>query len=295
MSRGPEIEVGDESFDEAVESRGEATSVLAVLDGKTREMVRKNVTIEGTTIADDSVLWHASEEITDERQLEKIVRDLLALAERLRDQDAEIPDRLARNVAKDPVDGVRLANLRTLQSEFPDAKLTRNVSQSALEDEAPVVRLAAADFLGEPGLPTLRDLVLGDPIIDAGVRSEALRLLLERAPQQTVLPVLIRLLGSEDADAAVAAASALGRVGTVAAVAPLRATIDGALTSSELKHVAREAIKAIQARLMGAESGQLGLAEAPTAQGQLTVSDPSQDGRVSLANSRRPEEEAEHE
>jgi hypothetical protein len=96
---------------------------------------------------------------------------------------AEIPKRLARNAAHDPAPGVRLASLRALQCEFPNRKLTRNVSQVALDDGDPAVRLAAVRFL-EPrqGFQALQDLVLGDPTIDSEIHSEALRLFLERAP-----------------------------------------------------------------------------------------------------------------
>jgi HEAT repeat protein len=371
---GPDIAVGDERFDTAVDVRGERTSVLAVLDDETRARVLVRVGLEGGVVENDEVRWEG-DEVVDGQRLEEIVRDLLALVTGLRDPRAEIPARLARNAAEDPVAGVRVANLRALQRESAEFALARSVSQAALEDEAPAVRLAAAQFLGKEGVQTLRDLVESGPLIDAGVRLDALRLLVRRAPRETVLPLLDRILddlpnpeqgrtvidgrvvegpqllvwrqaasacgalqhagatarliaalgrldppsanvvaealgaigdpaaepaligilGSEDTDAAVAAAHALGRIGSAAAVEPLLARVDGALTDRILRDVAREAVEAIQARLRGAEAGQLGLAEAANMQGQLAISDPSQDGRVSLRDPRRPEGESEPE
>jgi hypothetical protein len=161
--------------------RGEATSVLAVLDHATRARISDNLFGE-TIVSDDTVRWQAAELIVSAQRLEKRIRDLLAFAKSLRNLGAEIPARLAGNAARDPVARVRLANLRALQRGFPNGELARDVSQAALRDEDPAVRLEAAQFLGEQGLQTLRELVLGSPKIEPRVRSEALRVLFERAP-----------------------------------------------------------------------------------------------------------------
>lgn len=147
----------------------------------------------------------------------------------------------------------------------------------ALQHTGATARLVAA--LGSLDLPS------------AEVVTEALVAIGDPATE----PALIELLDTDDPGTAVAAARALRWLGTAAAVEPLRARIDGVLTSATLKRAGREAIEAIQGRLTGAESGQLGLAEAPAAQGLLSVSDPSQDGRVSLPDPLRPEGESERE
>ena len=80
----------------------------------------------------------------------------------------------------------------------------------------------------------------------------------QRRPRQ---PETLLLLGLQDDDAGVAqtAARALGQVGTIDAVEPLREHA-AALLPSELRAAARQAIAEIQARLTGAEAGQLTLA-----------------------------------
>ena len=112
-----------------------------------------------------------------------------------RNHHAETPRRLARNAAQDPVAGVRLANLLKLQREFPNRTLTRKANRRALEDGDPAVRLEAARFL-EPqqGFRVLRELVVSDATLDAGIRADALRLLVERAPRKRVLAILDRIL-----------------------------------------------------------------------------------------------------
>jgi hypothetical protein len=95
-------------------------------------------------------------------------------------------------------------------------------------------------------------------------------------------PVLLQLLARAPRSVKVAAACGLGRIGTVAAVAPLVAYRDGADWSGEPKRVAREAIAQIQTRL-GVEAGRLSVAAPPAGAGGLTVAEPDPAGGVSVA------------
>ena len=90
--------------------------------------------------------------------------------------------------------------------------------------------------------------------------------------------LLLEALRSEDAPVSVAAAEALGRAGTVTAVAPLR---EAAERSGDLRRAARQAIAEIQARLAGAEPGQLSLAGGEA--GALSLAD-GEPGRLTLAD-----------
>ena len=76
----------------------------------------------------------------------------------------------------------------------------------------------------------------------------------------------------------VAAAQALGQSGTVAAVVPLR---EAAERGGDLRRAARQAIAGIQARLAGAEPGQLSLAGGEA--GALSLAD-GEPGALSLAD-----------
>jgi hypothetical protein len=88
---------------------------------------------------------------------------------------------------------------------------------------------------------------------------------------------MLEALRSEDPPVSVAAAQALGRVGTVAAVVPLR---EAAEQGGDLRRAARQAIAEIQARLAGAEPGQLSLAGGEA--GALSLAD-GEPGRLTLA------------
>jgi HEAT repeat protein len=98
-------------------------------------------------------------------------------------------------ISDPPQDGrVSVASLREPQSESPGNELTLEASPDGLDDTTPAAELEAAQLAGEQGLQELRDLVTSDQLLDAEVRSEALRLLVECAPRQMVLPVLDRIL-----------------------------------------------------------------------------------------------------
>jgi HEAT repeat protein len=93
----------------------------------------------------------------------------------------------------------------------------------------------------------------------------------------------IEALRSDAPPVRAAAARALGRVGTVGAVAALREAIDRGELS---RGAGRQAIAEIQARLAGAAPGQLSLAGAEA--GALSLAD-GEPGRLSLAED-EPEE-----
>jgi len=93
---------------------------------------------------------------------------------------------------------------------------------------------------------------------------------------------LVEALDSRPRELRLAAARALGLVGTAAAVPPLKAA---EARHSDLARAARQAIAEIQARLTGAEPGQLSLATAPGEAGQLSLADADPAGRLTLAES----------
>jgi HEAT repeat protein len=81
-----------------------------------------------------------------------------------------------------------------------------------------------------------------------------------------------------------AAARSLGRMGTAAAVLPLREAEEEYPRDAQLRRVAREAVAAIQARSGAASPGQLTLAEGES--GRLSLAE-GDEGRLSLAEQSR--------
>ena len=222
---------------------------------------------------------------------------------------SDVAARIASNLRAEPEAGARLRGVLMLSREFPHHAATREALLLAREDASEEVRLRAGMALGEEGKETLLDLVERAGTHDAcaarAISALGERLPAERAeaalrralagagrPQtaQACLEALARLgrteaeglilgaLRHEDAQVAVAAARALGRVGTVVAVAALHEAMPphGEL----LRSVGRQAIAEIQARLTGAEPGQLSLAGGEA--GALSLAD-GEPGRLSLA------------
>jgi HEAT repeat protein len=237
----------------------------------------------------------------------QILAGVLDVARRLV-APADVAARLAENLRVEPEPGARLRTLLTLAREFHGHPVTREALLAARADSSAEVRLRAASYLGEEGRETLLALVEGAGTDDscaaravaalgsglAGERAEAaLRRALGGAgrPQtaQACLEALALLgraeaeglillaLRSEDDAVARAAARAIGKVGTVVAVAALR---EAAERGGEMRRAARQAIAEIQGRLTGAEPGQLSLAGGEA--GALSLAD-GEPGRLSLA------------
>jgi hypothetical protein len=91
---------------------------------------------------------------------------------------------------------------------------------------------------------------------------------------------LIAALDRDGPEVWPAIAEALGRVGTAAAVVPLRAMAGRYQFDLGLRRASRQAIAEIQARLTGATPGQLALADGGS--GQLSLSEEGPEGRVAI-------------
>ena len=115
---------------------------------------------------------------------------------------------------------------------------------------------------------------------DGELAAEAALALGETGKPEAEAP-LIHALRTGRTDIRTAAAKALGRVGSVAAVLPLKETEANLSWDAELRRAARQSIAEIQSRLPGASPGQLSLAGDEA--GQLSLAE-AEAGRLSLAN-----------
>jgi HEAT repeat protein len=129
---------------------------------------------------------------------------------------------------------------------------------------------------------------------DARLRDAAAEFLRARRIKAALLPAveasLLSVLQGEAAQARRAAAGALGRLASIAAVMPLLESLARPDTDAELEAVVRAAIAEIQSRRPGAAPGQLSVAD--PAAGQLSLSGEGT-GDVSLASAPAPEEPGE--
>jgi hypothetical protein len=196
--------------------------------------------------------WNATAAQTVER-----IRAVVALTDRMA-APPDLPGALRERALRDPEDGVRALAADRLLTWLADQPRRDDAFVAELEAALPpgVARARAARLRGAAGEPALRAL-LGHE--DPAVRTEA-ALGLERlgAPVEAAL---IALLPRGD----LRVPGALAQSGTVAAVAALQAVE----RPPELVDAARDAVRAIQARAVGAERGAVSIVD-PGAAGGLT-------------------------
>jgi len=241
-------------------------------------------------------------------RLSEALPKLLAAAQRLI-RPADLAGRMVQNLRDDPVPAVRLTNLRLLLASHRDHPLAEEALVGALKDSSEEIRLQAAQSVGERGRDTLLEIASGEHSDDQRA-AQAIAALGERFPVERAKDVLARalsigrpataracvqVLAGTDAGAAeapliealaadslavlVAVAEALERVGTAAAVMPLREASERR-REGELRRAARQAIAGIQARLQDAAPGQLSLAAGDA--GQVSLIEDDLRGQVSL-------------
>lgn len=165
--------VGDTLFDEEVVVEGPPREALARLDRETRDLLLKELRWSVTKVV-NGVLTRTIPERLPASALIRHVETLAALLDHLKLRDG-VAEALARNVARDPVGGVRLRNLEVLQDDFPRSAEAESASRIALNDEDPAVRLQGAAHLGEEGFPVLIDLVTSTEEPTPEQRAEAAR------------------------------------------------------------------------------------------------------------------------
>ena len=162
----------------------------------------------------------------------------------------------------------------------PPVRAMRLVLGKAIKLGEEQVALEAISALGRSGSrKALVPLARHTKSPSVAIRVAAIRAL--SATRQTEAQVaLVSSLGSTLSEAREAAAEGLGNLGTVNAVAPLRAAVDAHPLDLGLRRAVSRAIASIQARATGAEPGQLSLAvDAGT--GALSLTD-SESGQLSL-------------
>ncbi len=160
----------------------------------------------------------------------------------------------------------------------PEAEaILRNALRTRREATARACLGTLGQRRGAQVVPTLAKVLAVEKPELAAAAADALGATGDAAAEHALLEALV----SPHAEVRLAAAQALGRVGTTAAVGPLREAESG---DSGLRRAARQAIARIQARLAGAEPGQLSLAGGES--GQLSLAE-GEEGRLSLAPSSR--------
>lgn len=187
--------------------------------------------------------WNATAAQTVER-----IRAVVALTDRMA-APPDLPGALRERALRDPEDGVRALAADRLLTWLADQPRRDDAFVAELEAALPpgVARARAARLRGAAGEPTLRALLGHD---DPSARAEAALGLI--ALGDRVEGALIDLVPHGD----LRVVKALATTGTVAAVPALRALAG----SAEQVEAARDAVRVIQSRAVGAERGALAVA-----------------------------------
>jgi hypothetical protein len=106
-----------------------------------------------------------------------------------------------------------------------------------------------------------------------GVGARAIAVQLAAYPIEEVERCLLRLIEERDEETSAAAAGALRQIGTSVSIPVLRSVVDRRFASTELRDVARQAIRAIRGRIPATDVGQLALAAPDGDEGHLSVAD----------------------
>ncbi|HBL31224.1 MAG TPA: hypothetical protein DD490_30730 [Acidobacteria bacterium] len=185
---------------------------------------------------------------------------------------------LAESSKDDAISSQAIAHLG---GELP-LELARKILSHALRKGQGQTARACLEALGHHGAAVVGLLarVLAERKGELAVAAAAA---LATTGEETAEPPLLQALQSEDDDLRKAAVAALGRVGTAAAVQPLKEAAERSWTEIGLRRAARQAVAEIQSRLAGAAPGQLSLADAEA--GQLSLAAEAA-GRLTLRGGR---------
>ena len=262
-----EVQSGDRTFDDAVFSAVGSTLEL-VLGAETRKAVLAAVQ-EGFEIRAGKATLQSG--TRDSRQVTARRLDAIEhCAAALREASARAPA-ILRDAA---VDGGRMDAFEQLVERFAGSPEAHEAMERLRDSPNADLRVRALAALGDHR--TLR-LVLDDTRAPESARALAARALLSDAEtartwlEDAETPLIALLHGRTD-DGRVAAAEALGRIGSGASIEPLQAaarTIGG----RALRDAVEEATNRIHARLAesGAAPGQLALADVPDRAGAVSL------------------------
>lgn len=286
---GGDAFTGDRDFDKRVMVSAERPdTALAALNADVRRLAIEKTAVD-IRLSRNDCSWQGA--ILEAVQIHQIADGMADLVTRLSVRD--VPALLARNAATDPVAEVRLENLKALQRSHPKSPQALETSRDRLKDEDPRVRVQAASFLGNEGVAPLLELAGAVPTSVLPSVIEALA----KAGEAGLEGRCAAWLREKDDDVQIAAAKAMGEIGTVNAVENLMKCVeDSTLLEGPVKKACREAIARIQSRLGNVTRGTLSLSRPAPQEGSLSLRKAG--GELSVKegepSSRPPEEGTTH-
>jgi hypothetical protein len=220
----PDILTGDAAFDYDVRITGNEAVSLAVLNHATRQVVLRTVVAAGAKVEQGRIA------IMKGRlgEVERAVPSIVDLAKQIEMDDSMIAAHLAANATQDPLQGVRLRNLRVLLDGYPRDEVTTPTCRKLLRRSSqPELRLEAAVFLGEEGLEVVSEIARSDTY-NEDLRVRAVESLVRESGTAQTAPLLDELLEVRSSRIRRVVISGLGHFRYKPAAARLQSLIRGA-------------------------------------------------------------------
>jgi HEAT repeat protein len=181
-------------------------------------------------------------------------------------------------------DNVAASAITALGADFPATLAIHRLGVAKVAGQLETA-LACLAAIGREKTPESIAALIETLASDSGPLAAAAARALGAIDGEEAEPALIAALEHESSEARVAAAESLGRLGSPAAVVPLREASGAHTLDGALRRAAREAIVEIQGRVKGASPGQLSLALDQS--GQISLADEDTRGRISVAQAAR--------
>jgi hypothetical protein len=314
----PDIKTGDLEFDNAFYIKGEEAGVVALLNNKTRSIIRKLVsTMQQLEITPEYIrIYMAPSGETGNTLVLKVKLICDLINEILRERSYK---KLAvYNIRHDFLKSVRKRNLELLINHYKKSlEMIEDILLECLEDPSWEVRIIAAPFLGDEGKKHLFKLIEQAPLqakIEASKilvqlhntecipvlkkafrRNNSIKLKVQilrafKSCSDTSLnDFLLRRIEDNSKQVQLEAVSALGTCGKLNAVGHLNNIVKRFMNNPSLKKAANQSIAEIHARLAkGVEAGRLSVSERETGRGSLSIADDTtSDGALSLPEDRQ--------
>jgi len=224
----PDILTGDPFFDYHARITGSEIAALAVLTSEVRRLVYAVVVKQGAIV--DAGRLVLKGKLTPE-EVEAAVPRLVHLAKQLVLKESDVAARLASNAEHDPLEGVRVRNLRLLLEHFAADQLAVDTCRRLLQTSHQELRFEAAVFLQEEGIDALVEIALAEKVGE-DLRVRAVEHLTRASSAAAAIPVMEQLLEAELREPSLArlrraAITAMGRFRHSPAATQLACFLDG--------------------------------------------------------------------
>jgi hypothetical protein len=278
-----EVTIGDPELDAHVEIYGSEAHALALLVASTRKRVLHLIKDHGVIVQDGRISHFETNGLDDIDRPELLIRGLVELGKRLELTDEEVITRLLENLGTETTVAVRQRLARALFGQYGADPVVLEARPRYENDPDPWIAFYARIADPVNGRAHL-EATLSNTEVDLELREWAaerlgqdalLFLLPELQPSPRILerafvaigevgdaraePVLIKGLDDAETRVRVAAARALGKLGSLSAIPQLSVLRDALplVIDGELKKAATRSIAEIQARLGHSAAGAL--------------------------------------